>query len=25
MAINKRLGVSDAGIKDPTRLGEAPK
>jgi APA family basic amino acid/polyamine antiporter len=25
MAINRRLGVTDAGIKDPTRLGEAPK
>jgi len=24
MAINRRLGVQDAGIKDPTRLGEAP-
>jgi len=25
MVINRRVGVQDAGIKDPTRLGEAPK
>jgi APA family basic amino acid/polyamine antiporter len=24
MAFNRKLGVEDAGIKDPTKLGEAP-